>query len=885
MASDRQGSMKLLQGTLDLIVLRTARMNRMKVILFGLMTITLSSRVVVSQGIKSLVTPKHYLLAFTPDLEKKTFEGNESVVVDVFAPASTFTLNAINIAVDSAVVHDGRSTQTATVAVQKDKGTVSISVPNPIEPGEATLEIHYRGSIGDSCCGFYAVTDQGRTYALILAAASQAYPVFEDMTLKATYNVSATVKDAETALSNGAVLDDVKGPQPGTHTITFATSPKMSAYLFTLVVGQLECATGQSDGIPIRICGAPEYRSRENAAVKAAESVLHFYNKYFEIQYPYKKLDMVGLPGIPGAMESTACILANEGSLFKPTTGVSNEWLRNLYLGPIAHEIAHQWFGDLVTMRSQQEFWLNEGMATWMAYKATAALQPQLGIPVEVANRAQMGMVADALPNVAPVRSLDAPDEITYQKSAAVMNMVEHYVGVAPFRVAINAYVKRYAYSNATSEDLWNELAASSGKPIDKIMEGFITKPGIPVVSVRTKCSNGATSVSLTQHRYVLAASNSTPPAQETWSIPVCLRSAGHERCILLDKSNDSLILSGCGAVSANADALGYYRVAYEPEEIKRLSSVAERSMSPAERVNFLNDVWAEVQSQQVPIGDFMSVVSSFRRDASAGVLEVIQKDLTYLDRKAVEANDREEYRSWVARVFAPPVLGPAWAKPTTNEDETARKAAILQIAGVLGGNTRLLDSSKSLIAEKGFETTTKSSLADTAARVVIANEGSNRRLYDKLLLLVNNTKDPQIRSNCLQLLAVFKNQELIGNNLNLLMSGALSVEESRDFRDALFDNPTASSAILSYFTGHWSGVQSKSLVTAGLFRDLSQLCDASSLTMLDTAAKTGTFSGQWQEPFNQARSSVAACVRQRQELSAGLNVWLGSTVDQAKAQ
>jgi aminopeptidase N len=519
--------------------------------------------------------------------------------------------------------------------------------------------------------------------------------------------------------------------------------------------------------------------------------------------------------------------------------------LRNLYLGPIAHEIAHQWFGDLVTMRSQKEFWLNEGMATWMAYKATTVLQPQLGIPVEVVNRTQMGMAADALPNAPPVRSLDVPDEITYQKSAAVMNMVEHYVGALPFRVAINAYVKRYSYSNTTSEDLWNELAASSGKPVDKIMAGFVTQPGIPVVSVQTKCSNEATTVSLTQHRYSSDAPDSAPSAREKWMIPVCLRSTGHDQCMLPDKPNDSLTLSGCGAVYANANALGYYRVAYEPENVKFLSSVAERSMSAAERVNFLDDAWAEVRSKQVQIGDFMSVVSSFRSDPFAGVLKAMEKDLTYLDRKAVNEKNRQNYHRWVARVFTPPGLGAGWEKSPTNDDESARKNAFLAIAGLLGDNPRLVDSSRSLISQEGFEAITESTFADTAAKIVVARAGGDRGLYDKLVTLVKNTQDAQSRSQYLQLLGAFRDQEFIGNNLKLLMSGDLSVEESRDFRDAMFENPTASSTILHYFTSHWSEVQSKNLVTAGLFKNLSQLCDASSLDTLDTAAKAGTFAGQ----------------------------------------
>jgi aminopeptidase N len=852
-------------------------MKRITAISVGLLAIVIPHRAMLSQHkTESVVVPKHYSLALKPDLEKKTFEGHESITVSVSDSTSTFTLNVVNITIDSAVIRDNRSTQTAAVSLDKAKETASLVVLHPVEPGDATIEIRYRGVIGDSCCGFYAVTDQGRKYGLVLASDRQVFPAFDDVSLKATFDVSASISNSETALSNGAVIHDVKGTQPGMHTVTFATSPKMSPYLFTLVVGQFECATGQSDGVPIRVCGPPEYGSRATTALKAAESVLHFYDQYFKVQYPYKKLDIVGLPGIPGAMESTACILANGTSLFEPATGVSSEWLRNLYLGPVAHEIAHQWFGDLITMQSQREFWLNEGMATWMSYKATATLQPKLDVPVEVVNRAQMAMTADALPDVAPVRSLKAPDEITYLKSAAVMNMVEHYIGVESLRAALNAYVKRYSYSNATSEDLWNEIAAESGKPVDKIMDSFVTQPGVPVISLQTRCSNDSTIVSLTQHRYSSAASDSTLSAQEKWVIPACLRSASHEQCTLLDKQNESLTLNGCGAVYANAEALGYYRVSYEPENTKHLSAVAELSISASERLNFLNDAWAEVQSKQIGIGDFMFAVTSFKSDPSPGVLEAMDKDLIYLDRNVVEEEDRDNYHKWLAGVFTTQRVGAEAEKLAVNDgEESAAKTTRLKIAGLLGGDPQLIQSSKLLIERKGLEAATTSPFASTASQVVIAHSTTGRTTYDKLIALLKNTKDVQSRSQYLQLLAGFEDQELIADNLKLLMSGELSVEDARNFRDALFGNRVPSSALLSYFVNHWSDVQSKSLVTSGLFRDLSQVCDARSLNTLDAAAKGGTFAGQWQEPFMQARSSVAECVKQRQKLSAGVSTWL----------
>lgn len=573
--------------------------------------------------------PIRYALVFTPDFEKKTLAGDETIEMQLPAAISSFDLDAEGIAFGAVRVVSAGIEQEAVVSARTDRPVATISTKNPIGPGRATIRIEFRAPIRDTCCGFYAARSGNDRFGVLHSNARRAFPSFDDPAMKAKFDISVVADVADLALSNGAVISDTPGPEPGKHTVRFSTTASISTYLVTLVVGPLRCRSGSSDGIPVRICGAPRDERLAAFALDGAEEMLRFYDRYFGVKYPFGKLDIAGLPDIPGAMESAGCILALDSSVFVDPNS-SEDTLANTAIGPLAHEIGHQWLGDLVTLKSWDEFWLNEGMATWIAYKAAGQWKPNWHVELKELARTNEAMNLDALPSTPPVRSLNPPSAISYDKAAAVLRMVEAYTGEESFRNALRRYVKRYAFGNVRSEDLWNELAATTRKPVDHILADFITQPGVPVVMVHSSCDGDKSIVRLQQEGH--------------WTIPVCVRNGAQRECRVLGGNEERVVLRTCGPVFANAGANGYYRSVYERKDLLALAGT-ESFLTAPERISLVNDAWAAVRSSRLDLGDFLTVAKSARN--TPAVLPFVNVALAYLSDSIASEADRAALDRW----------------------------------------------------------------------------------------------------------------------------------------------------------------------------------------------------------------------------------------------
>src|SRR6202030_3247642 len=394
-----------------------------------------------------------------------------------------------------------------------------------------------------------------------------------------------------------------EGPGESQHTVRVATTPKMSSYLPALVMGNFECIEGSADGIPIRVYGTPGKKEMGTFALDAASQVLSYYDKYFGIKYPYGKLDLIGLPDFSaGAMENTGCITFREVILLIDEKQGSVE-LKKTIASVIAHEMAHQWFGDLVTMKWWDDVWLNEGFATWMSSKPVEAWKPEWNFNLDDVSDTGGTLNVDSLANTRPIhQAAETPaqiqelfDGIAYGKAAAVLRMLESYLGEETFRAGINAYLKQHQYANATAEDFWDTQAKTSKKPVDKIMPTWVRQAGEPIINVKAQCSGNTTNVTVTQQRYYFDRSKFESPNDQLWQIPVCLKGSATTsaaKCELLTKKEETFTLPGCSNwVLANAGATGYYRDGYQPDSVRALAHDAETKLSPAERISLQNDI------------------------------------------------------------------------------------------------------------------------------------------------------------------------------------------------------------------------------------------------------------------------------------------------------
>src|SRR5215510_2560194 len=473
-----------------------------------------------AERLPATVTPEHYDLAFVVDLAHERFEGTETIRVRIAAPTSRIVLNALELQFRSVTIGSGPSAQTATVALDEAAQTAAFTVPHEIVKGSAEIHVRYSGILNHQLRGFYASEANGRKYAVTQfesADARRAFPCFDEPAFKATFAVTTTVDRGDTAISNGKAVSDVPGPAITQHTMTFATSPKMSSYLVAIAVGDFRCLEGGAEGVPIRICATPDKKDLGHIALEAAQDILAAYNRYYAIKYPFGKLDVVAVPDFAaGAMENTAAIFYRETDLLADSKSASVATRKNI-ASILAHEMAHQWFGDLVTMQWWDDLWLNEGFATWMANKPLAAAHQDWLIPVDEALENQKALEVDSLNATRPIHvEANTPaqieelfDAITYEKGASVMRMVENYVGAETFRKGVNAYVQAHAYGNATSEDFSKSLAATSGKPVERVLPTFVNQPGFPIIDVSASCANNRTSVTLTQQRFTLGAARS----------------------------------------------------------------------------------------------------------------------------------------------------------------------------------------------------------------------------------------------------------------------------------------------------------------------------------------------------------------------------------------
>ena len=446
------------------------------------------------------VVPSHYNLGFAVDLARARFEGVETIRVEIGQPTRTVVLHAIEIAFRDVTITAGSATQKAAISLDEQQQTATFTVPRPLAKGPADIHITYTGILNDKLRGFYLSTDAGRRYAVTQLEATdarRAFPSFDEPAFKATFDISLTIDRGDTAISNGRVIADTAAPDGQRHTVKFSTTPKMSTYLVAMAVGRFECLEESAAGVPIRICTIEGKKELGRTALEMAQQILTFYNRYFTIKYPFGKLDVLAVPDFAaGAMENTAAIFYRETDLLVDVKDASLN-ARKRIASVLAHEMAHQWFGDLVTMKWWDDLWLNEGFATWMANRPLAEMRPEWNIPVEEAIETQTALGMDGLnsthaihaPANTPAEIDGAFDAITYEKGAAVLRMVENYLGAETFRKGINTYLEAHAYGNGTSQDFWTIMSSASGKPIDAILPTFVNQPGAPLIDVSFACT------------------------------------------------------------------------------------------------------------------------------------------------------------------------------------------------------------------------------------------------------------------------------------------------------------------------------------------------------------------------------------------------------------
>ncbi len=549
----------------------------MKLAVAALLSLTVSAPALAAGQLPKTVVPVLYDISVKPDAKALTFTGSETVTVDVKQATRTIQLNAAGLNITIATFDGGAAAFKADAATQ----VLTVTLPKAASVGRHTLTFAWSGTIGRSASGLFAIdyTNTDGSAARMLATQFEApdarrfAPMWDEPAFKAKFRLTTTAPGNEMAFSNMPATS-VTRQADGTQLYRFGETPVMSSYLLFLGMGDMERKTVQAGNTEIGIISRRGVVDQGDFALAAAKNLLAYYNDYFGQPYPLPKMDMIAGPGSSqffGAMENWGAIFYFENELLFDAKRATESNKQRIYT-VVAHEMAHQWFGDLVTMAWWDDLWLNEGFASWMEGKSSSDLMPAWKSAAEsISGERETAMGIDATAATHPIiRKIETVDQIgeafdgiTYSKGQAVIGMLESTLGPDVFRKGIRSYMAKYKYGNTVTEQLWAELSAAAGKPVAEIAHDFTLQGGVPLVTLTgAACANGITTATLAQGRFGLDAASKTP---QTWHVPlVAATLGGGQTSAIVTGPTTRVTIQGCGTLVLNRGKGSYTRVLYD---------------------------------------------------------------------------------------------------------------------------------------------------------------------------------------------------------------------------------------------------------------------------------------------------------------------------------
>jgi aminopeptidase N len=690
-----------------------------------------------------IVVPGAYTIDLVPDLRALRLSGHEAVDITVSEATGSIVLNQAGLAIAHASLEDG---SVASVATDDRAQTASLSFAKTVAPGRHVLSIDYTGPIPNSPAGIYyddyKLSSGGSHRMLVtqfeVADARRMFPGWDEPAFKARFTLSATLPDNFAAVSNMPIAASTPAGA-GRKRVQFAATPRMSTYLLALIAGEMSAIRDRAGATALAVWAPTGEQEKGRYALGVERKVLPFYNDYFGTAYPLPKLDMVAIPGnyAAGAMENWGAITYIDNALlFDAAT--SDARTRETVAIDVAHEMAHQWSGDLVTMAWWDNIWLNEGFATWMEYKAVDHFNPDWEIWPRQHEARELAMAQDAQPTTHPIQQVirdvseagTAFDRISYQKGEQIIRMIEGWVGADIFRTGMRAYMAAHQYSNATSADLWAALSQASGKDVASLARGFTEQPGVPMIHVTRRCVKDQGTLSLSQDRFAI---HDPKAAKLIWTIPVSLGEPGGAAShLLLGAAPQTVPLSACdAAVKANLGEDGYYRVQYDAASLKPLLAHFS-AFGPADRANLLGDQYAMFQAGRAPLDDYLDMLPALADERDTAVWQETLPRLRALDMLARASAVRPAYRAFAAGLIRPEFNRLGWdAKPGEPFLDTLLRPLLIAALGDFDDTAIIAEAQRRFAA---FVASPTSLAPDLRAPVLaIIGHHADQQTYDTL--------------------------------------------------------------------------------------------------------------------------------------------------------
>ena len=762
------------------------------------------------------VVPSRYDLTLEPDLAGATFTGSEVVTVSVEEPVDEIVLNADDLELSGGRLEGPAGTlEVASIRLDPENERAHLSLSGTAEPGEWRLSLDFRGRLSDQLEGFYRSTykdDAGQTHVIVTTQfestdARRAFPCWDEPDLKAVFGVTLVAPDGMLAISNGPEIER-ESLGGGRVRVTFADTMTMSTYLVAFVVGPLEATEPvDADGVPLRIVHRPGKQDLTAFARDVGAFSLRFFADYYGIPYPDRKMDMVGLPDFAqGAMENLGCVTYRESLLLVDTDKATQPEVATV-ADVIAHELAHMWFGDLVTMRWWNGIWLNEAFATLMELLAVDAYRPDWERWSQFLRSRAIAFEVDALESTRsieyPVRSPDDAagmfDILTYTKGAAVLRMLEQYLGAERFRDGIRRYLDEHRFGNTETHDLWDAIEKATGEPVRRIMDGWIWQGGYPLVSARLKGG----SVELSQRRYLISGKED----DTVWDVPLLVRTAEGTEPVLIEPGGVAFEVPARDPVVVNAGVHAFVRVDYDDELLGRLTTDLT-SLSTDERTQLVDDTWAAVVAGRRSAVDFCRFAESFREETELPVWQSLLQGLGWCER-FLSDGPREHFRSWIRGLLWPAMDRIGW-EPREGERELDKplRGALMGALGILGADPQAFGTAMEIERMSRGDGQVDPSLV--AASVGIVAAGGTPEDFERYLEAIRSARTPQEELRYLYALPEFRDAVLLDKTVGMTLTDEIRTQNVPGILARSMANREHGGRAWAFAKDHWDEIVSQ---------------------------------------------------------------------------
>ena len=737
---------------------------------------------VAREALPTSVTPLRYDIHLSPKARDLTFEGHETVELAVNRSTDRIVLNAADIAFKR-VSLAGRS-EAPCVVLDDAKQTATFIFKTPIAPGRHSLTLDFSGKIYTQASGLFAL-DYGADKQRALftqfenSDARRLAPMWDEPGVKSVFSLTVDAPKGQMAVSNMPVAS-TSPLADGGQAVRFADTPKMSSYLLFLALGDFERVHRQVGATDIGVVVRRGDTARAQFALDAASELLPFYNDYFGVPYPLPKLDFIAGPGRSqffAAMENWGAIFYFDYALLVDPKTTSEEDRQNVYVD-IAHEMAHQWFGDLVTMAWWDDLWLNEGFASWMENKATDHFHPEWKIWLQTKAGEQGAMRIDARtgthPVITPIADVfaasNAFDQITYQKGHAVIRMLETYVGEAAFRTGVRNYIARHAYGNTVTDDLWTEIDKVSPRKVTAIAHDFTLQAGLPLISA----AQTAKGVTLTQSRF---GADQASKAPRTWRTPVVVAGLTGPQRPVVSAARPAVLASGPAAAPLlNAGQTGYFRSRYSPELWTRVVSRFP-TLAPDDQLGLIYDSAALGQAGYAPMSDFLALASRAQAAGEPIVVQVLAQQLSALDALYDGQVGQPAYRAFARARLAPAFGRLGWdARPGEADNDIVLRTTLITTLGRLDDPAVIAEARRRFTASLAAPGSLTGSTRQAVLRIVASH--ADAETWEALHRLANAATDITDKTRLYHYLGLSHDPALADKALALALSGEPSATD-----------------------------------------------------------------------------------------------------------